>query len=281
MTCTPKRVAELTVVLVHDVPFVTLTVNGMPATFILDTGAERSIVTTAAAERLGLRPEVRISRQMRGIGGTVGLNLARMDSLEAAGDRLPDTTILVGASDFPRIGGETPDGLLGGDVLSDFDLDLDVPDRRLVFYDPAACPGAEPPWHPQATLAANRSLHDRLFFPVTLDGKALTAFIDTGAQNSVIDTSAALSTGVTQARLRGDPAAVARGASTQMVQLRRHQFGVLNVGGELVRDPSLLVTPLDLNDADIVLGMDFVASRRVWLSYQMPRVFVGRPLAGS
>jgi len=49
------------------------------------------------------------------------------------------------------------------------------------------------------------------------------------------------------------------------------------VGGDASRDPELVVADLSLRDADLVLGFDFIGSRRVWLSYGSRRIFLSRP----
>ena len=43
-----------------------------------------------------------------------------------------------------------------------------------------------------------------------------------------------------------------------------------------MRDPVIVVTRLGLQDADLILGADFLRSHRVWLSYGSHRVFIGR-----
>jgi hypothetical protein len=42
----------------------------------------------------------------------------------------------------------------------------------------------------------------------------------------------------------------------------------------VVRDPEIIVTDLKLSDADLVLGVDFLSSRRLWLSYGSHRIFL-------
>jgi hypothetical protein len=41
------------------------------------------------------------------------------------------------------------------------------------------------------------------------------------------------------------------------------------------RNPVMVVADLNLPDADVVLGIDFLRRRRVWLSYAAHRVFLG------
>jgi hypothetical protein len=45
----------------------------------------------------------------------------------------------------------------------------------------------------------------------------------------------------------------------------------------VVRNPEIIVTDLKLADADLVLGVDFLISRRLWLSYGSRRIFLANP----
>ena len=125
-------------------------------------------------------------------------------------------------------------------------------------------------------IEANRSLHDRLFFPVRLDGHALAALVDTGAQLTTLDGEAAAAIGVTAAALAHDPVTILRGAAAEAVRSWAHRFAELQIDGELLRDRTIMVTRLGLQDADLVLGADFLRWQRVWLSYATHRIFLER-----
>ena len=51
----------------------------------------------------------------------------------------------------------------------------------------------------------------------------------------------------------------------------------MEVGGEIVRNPALIVADVSLKDADLILGIDFLGSRRIWLSYGSQQIFLSRP----
>ena len=275
--CRPGRPVELAVTPMGNVPIVSLVVNGSPANFLFDTGAERTILTGPAARRLGVVPHYEYARRMRSLGGAVAGGDARLRTLDLGGRTLPDVRVLVGSVSLPMVGDTPIDGLLGADFLADFEVDLDLARRRVLLYQ-AACPIAAPAWSaPYATIRANRSLHDRLFFPVDLDGHRLAALIDTGAQLTAVDATSTAALGVTGASLARDPVATLRGAAAEVVKSRAHRFTQLDIDGEVLRDPVIVVASLGLQDADLVLGADFLRSRRVWLSYRSHLIFVGRP----
>ena len=82
---------------------VPLTVNGAGATFVLDTGAERSMVTPDAVQRLNLALDQWVGTTMHGVGGVVEHQNADPRSLTLGGVALQrhtithDTSLTVGA----------------------------------------------------------------------------------------------------------------------------------------------------------------------------------------
>jgi predicted aspartyl protease len=275
----PRREAELALRRIRGVPLVTATIDGAAAGLILDTGAEETVLTTAAAARLGLRGHYEYPRNLRSVSGGVATGEARLQSFVVGDATAADFIVLVGSLSLPSAEGVQPDGLLGGDFLSRFDVDLDLPDDRLTLYRHGCAP-SHPPWEGAYTaVSANRSINDRLFFPVDLDGHRFFAFIDTGAQISTIDTGAARALGISPTTLARDPVAVMRGVAPERIRARVHRFRWLRVGDATIRDPVMVVADLNLPDADIVLGLDFLRGRRVRFSYAARRIFLGSPEA--
>ncbi|HJU15897.1 MAG TPA: retropepsin-like aspartic protease [Stellaceae bacterium] len=275
--CPDRQPTELALGFSEGVPLVTVRIDRAPARMILDTGAEETVLSTAAAARLGLDAHYEYPRQLRSVSGGVVTGEAKIASLAAGSAGARDFIVLVGSLSLPGAGEDRPDGLLGGDFLSRFDVDLDLSGGRLTLYRPGCAP-ARPPWRmAYTTVAANRSLYDRLFFPVDLDGRKLFAFFDTGAQISAIDRRAVLGLGLPEGAIARDPVATMRGVSSAMVKVHAHRFRQLRIGDTVLRDPVLIVAGLNLSDADIVLGLDVLRGRRLWLSYAAHRVFLGLP----
>jgi predicted aspartyl protease len=275
--CRPVRLVELPVTPMGNVPTVTLRVNGAPVSFLFDTGAERTILSSAAAKRLRLNAHYEYARQMRSLGSAMSSGDARLASLGSGGLAMTNFRVLVGPVALPSVAGKPLDGLLGADFFTGFEVDLDLEHRRIILYEPPPCPITAPDWsRPFDTIEANRSLHDRLFFPVSLDGHQLAALIDTGAQLSTLDAESAVAIGVTETALARDPVTTLRGAAAEAVKSRAHRFAELQIAGERLRDQTIMVARLGLQDADLVLGADFLHWQRVWLSYGSHRIFVER-----
>jgi len=275
--CRPVRLVELQVMPMGNVPTVTLRVNGAPTSFLFDTGAERTIMTAAAAKRLGLQAHYEYERRMRSLGAAMASGDARLASLGLGGLEMSNFRVLVGPLLLPRIAGKPLDGLLGADFFTGFEIDLDLAHQRITLFEPPPCPVNAPPWNtPYIAITANRSLHDRLFFPVRLDGRSLAALIDTGAQLTTLDSDAAAALGLTETALAHDPVTTLRGAAAEPVKSRAHRFAELAVGGEVLHDQTIMIAKLGLQDADLVLGANFLRWQRVWLSYVSHRIFLER-----
>ncbi len=123
----------------HDVPIdliaghllVTVQVNGADATFILDTGADRTLMGEDAVRRLGLERSGWVASTVRGLGGYEERPNALPRSLRLGGVTLRrrtlngDTSVTVGPLPVTEIAGQPIAGLLGRDFLAPFDLDIE------------------------------------------------------------------------------------------------------------------------------------------------------------
>jgi hypothetical protein len=67
-----------------------------------------------------------------------------------------------------------------------------------------------------------------------------------------------------------------RGVAGEQLAARVHRFSQLEIGVETIPNPEIVVTDVMLSDADLVLGIDFLKSRRLWLSYGSQQLFLSR-----
>ena len=111
--------------------------NGVSLTLIVDTGADRTVISPEAIERAGLAGQPERTIQVVGVTGAATARLVTLPLLDVAGARigplpvvvytLPATFLAAGSGGSPA---GTVDGLLGRDVLDAFTLSVDAASGR-------------------------------------------------------------------------------------------------------------------------------------------------------
>jgi predicted aspartyl protease len=254
-------------------------IGGKWVTLLVDTGAERTVLSGDAVARLGLERDQKTVTRSTGVGGVFTANDAIIPGLVLGGVRFPVTRVSVGQFRFGP--GLTADGLLGSDVLLAFDLDIDVPGRTLTLYRPRQCPDDTPPWHePFARVTGVKALRDRLLIPLDLDNVEGMGILDTGAQATTIGVRMAHRLGLTPEVLSSDPIVQHHGAGPGSQEARLHRFGLLQIGPAAAVDPILSVLPVDAGVGDALVGEDFIDGRRIWLSFSSRDVFIATSQPG-
>ena len=259
-------------------------INGTTVMGILDTGAQTSAVTDALVARLGLLGDPRNGTLMSGVGGEgVAQSDAVVDRFDLAGFD-PGTghypVISLPISDPPESTDAAPLGaLIGADLLSHFDLDLDVANHRLVLYDPDRCQGPLPDWTVPATAVPLDTLWSgRLQLPVRIDAREMQALLDSGATMSVLDLPAAEKLGVTPEMLAREKGGEGFGAAGVNFRRVPYTFRTLEVGGERITAPRISVLDRSLRETDMLLGLDWLRLHHVWISYHRHILFIAQPV---
>ena len=255
----------------QGVPLVEAHIGDITLHLILDTGSTGIVLTNAAARAAGLGSDSRTILTSQGIGGTVRSFAGRLRGFRIGAIAVPDHEFQV----TPTL--PSADGLFGQSVLSVFEVDLDIRDRVATLYAGRLCPTTSiPPWDfPYSTLDAGNSERGRFLIPVTMQGRTITALVDTGTAVTTIARDVAIGLGVTDAMLAAAPQTRLTGIGADTPSAALHQFDAIRIGDESF-NAALLVGPRVDPHIDMVLGSDFLAGRRVWLSYARKRVYIGR-----
>jgi predicted aspartyl protease len=266
--------------LAHKAGFLALPadINGQAVSLLLDTGADAGLVTPQIARQLALPSHSMQRTLLQGTGGNGGwarivtihsLMLGRLNIIDQA---MPGGPLPAAPNMVPPVA-----GLLGGDILSAFDIEIDLPDDRLAFYRASlSCgPGGLPPWSGAYDTVPLQRIGRRLVATVLLDGQPVRALVDTGARSTILDTETAARLGIGPDVLARDPGGIGGGIDMQPVEYRWHRFRSLQVGPEVINRPVLTVLP-HVDATEMLLGADFFQARRVWLSYATSRMFIRR-----
>jgi hypothetical protein len=261
---------------------VTVQVNDAPAIFILDTGADRTLMGDDVVRRLGLQRSEWVASTVLGLGGYEQRPNALPRSLSLGGATLRrrtvtgDTSVTVGPLPVSEIAGRPIAGLLGRDFLSPFDLDMNLPAHKLTLYDVAGCTAGFLPWStPYAAIPAITPMGAALVVQVAVNGQPMRALLDTGASASLIAAPGMFRLGLTPQMLTNDPGVNGSGVGPHPVFMRHRRFAELRVGPVITTNPMLWVAPVHIVPiVDMLLGADWLQSQHVWLSFATKQMFV-------
>ena len=95
-----------------------------PITLILDTGSDRTLVTPAALQRLGISTENGPRGILKGVTGTSHVDAVWVNSVEVGEARVGPILIIAHDADL-----KAADGLLGRDFLAHFNVTIDSKER--------------------------------------------------------------------------------------------------------------------------------------------------------
>jgi hypothetical protein len=107
---------------------VSAALNGVPLRLIVDTGADRTLISPAAMARAGVDLSTGTPVQIRGVTGDAAATLVRVPRLDLAGTQVGPVAVVV-----HTLTADGVDGLLGRDVLDAFTVTVDAAARRAVL----------------------------------------------------------------------------------------------------------------------------------------------------
>jgi predicted aspartyl protease len=155
---------------------VPVTIDGAgPFHFIVDTGADRTVVSRELADRLAL--EEAGAALLYSIAGVSRVSTVVLEKLNIAGITVP--RIKAPALSEANLGAQ---GLLGIDSLKNRRIIMDFDAQTLTIAEP----GAREPIDPDTIVVTARSRFGQLVLvDASIDGVAVTVIIDSGAQSTI------------------------------------------------------------------------------------------------
>ena len=277
--CRVERRATVPVTRAGNLLLVPASINGTVMDFVLDTGAERSVIGLAAADRLHLARDEWVSTDIIGAGGRDRRRLGRPQSFSLGGMALrrhtvaADNSVVVGPVQ-DQVDGHPIAGLLGEDFLSPFDLDLDIGAGKLTLYSVSGCAGRFLPWTEHYTaIAAWRPVRNILMLPMRIGGTTMQAELDSGASVTTLTLPGMVALGLVAGG--GD---TVRGFGAGSLAARTQHFPAVQIGDMPAAAADLVVAPIHtLRSVGALLGADWLAKWHVWVSWATDQVFVAAP----
>jgi clan AA aspartic protease (TIGR02281 family) len=248
-------------------------INGTPATILIDTGAFDTVLTSTGAERRKL-PMRATGQYAKGIGGETAIHLAQVDAFSAG-------PLQIGRSWMPVLAefGHPPDydALIGAPFLLQADMEVSLATKTLRFFRPSNCSGASLAYWDEAAMEipfeASNDPSPNPQFTVLVNGKKMRAMIDTGSASTVIGLAAAQRAGLQLNAPGVTRVGDSTGIGASRVARWSTSFATFQIGDEIVRNAQVGV--IDWNGhVDILLGADFLRAHRVLIAMSQQKIYL-------
>ena len=273
--CSMKEVFRASVTLVDGHPTIPVQLNGETVDFMVDSGASRSTIDLTTAKSLKLPLSAAPANLViSGVGGKSTPQQTMVSAVTIAGASFSDSPFLV----QPLSGMN----LLGQTLLGYADAEYDLPHDSVRVIKATDCAGETLAYWAAASQAISvtsleapgRGRVDRTIGPATINGQRMRAVYDTGSPRSVLTLAAAARAGITPDSPGVAPGQFVYGAGDRTVRTWSATFASVNIGGEVHRNVRLLFGDLPLGGADMLLGVDFFQSHRVYVANSQHRIYI-------
>lgn len=271
------KVAELPVHMVGLRAMATVGINDQDVPLMVDTGASFSFLNEAAAAQLKLATHRAPNLVVRGLTGRVSARLATVERLKLSRGTLPDVDFIVGGNEM----GSGAMGVIGRDLLNLGDTEYDLAHGmiRFVFPNDDCAKANMAYWaaDPAGVMSVDL-LHDfdrpfgrqALRATAKLNGKDIDVVFDSGA-TTIVSLDAANRVGVKEAAMT--PNGLMHGAGKGAARQWTGPFDRFELGGEQIDHNRLQVGEFEMDDGEMLLGVDFFLSHHLYVSTQQKKMY--------
>ena len=270
--CPLKVYAQLDMIdLENGLPVVPVKIEDRDLYFLLDTGGLVNTVSPRLVRDLNLQTQP-TTRPVYGLGMAMNsyVTLKNFSLGPIQGD---DMQFLVQQIEIPGVA-----GALSPETMRKFDVDFDFAGGKFGIYSSDHCPGRVTYWTKDSPIVVpmtvDKSGHVR--FIIHLDGKAMTAALDTGSVTSVMSIRAAskiLAIDENTDGIREVTQSINRVSRTIYV----YPFQSLSIDSLMIDKPSIMILKDDdtnLLGTDLVLGVDALRRFHVYIAYQEGKLYL-------
>ena len=257
-------------------PAVDGTINGTPATMLVDTGAFDTQLTMNGVNKRDLVPQM-TGRIAEGVGGFSRLYAARVQEITLGPTKSRRSSFLSVIGDANL----TPafDAIIGAPLLLQADLEVDLGAKQIRFFRQRDCDKTDLGiWKEETIVVPFETTADRSpnpHFTVKVNGKNLDAIIDTGAHHTTMTAYAAKRLGIDLKGPDVKRAGYMVGVGSERAPHWTTTFKSIEIGNEAIRDAEIgiLDAQSDLN-TDILIGQDFLRAHRVLFAMSQRKLYI-------
>lgn len=168
-------------------PVVQLFVNGKgPYPFVVDTASTTTAIFQNLAKDLGLQTEPNQSARVFSLAGVESHPIATLERVDIGNLTFESVEVVI-FEDWESLP-DTPGGILGSDVLSNFFLLIDNQSRMMSLYDAETPPSQLVRYWNQSTITTDNFGFDGgvlYLLEATTTGRSFPLIVDTGAETSI------------------------------------------------------------------------------------------------
>jgi predicted aspartyl protease len=284
--CALKQVASLPMHYVNREILVDVETNDTPSSFMVDTGADYSLIGRALAARLNLGIRT-TGGATYGVAGAAQTYVATVPALRL-GKMIARNQPFFVDSNLGDGRDNRPAGIFGADFLGMYDFEVDLIGEKFNLYLHDHCPDQVVYWDNEyfkLPFSRGEGRTPRIDISVSVDGHPLRGMLDTGAYRTAIRLASARSKLNYSEATAGDPTVTISGVgSTAEIVGHTHRFTSLEFGPITLRNPSIDVLPMDFGKGgaaptgshinsmrteqpEIIVGMDVISKLHLYVDY--------------
>ena len=278
VACELVKVAEAPLFVLGNHYATSITLNEATRPIIVDTGAAFTNLTPRVVDEFKLKTDALAKpTAVFGIGQTQAvLNQNVIVPVFGLGGLVyRDRSTVVSDMAFGKTAEGQAIGLLGDDIMSNFDVEFDFPSGKLAFYHTFQCYASFAPWAGEFVMVPFDHHDAKLVIDVVLDQERTRAIVDTGNNVSFVSRQSSALWDVSDSELRETHVVSTspfNGGTSSSV--KSYTFETVGMGGKTYHQMRMNVVDVDLLVGTANLGLDYWRTRKVWISYSRNWMFI-------
>lgn len=261
------------------IPTTTVLINNQKVSMGIDTGAQQTVLAPDLVRRLKLQMDLHNYTNIFGTSGHTKAPNVFVDTLTFGNNSynhlsLPVVSLELSSSQA-RLTSPPLDGLIGVDILSQYDLEFDFSHNNISLYRPTICTNFSPPWHHKFdTIPAVITPSHRIMIPIKVEDHTITAIFDTGASGERLAPQSINRAGLIKEKVERDLLQTGSGVGGGAYKAPVHNFKYITVGNNTYSHIKFDIVDLGSTESDALLGEDYISTRHFWLSYANSILFI-------
>ncbi len=244
----------------------------------VDTGAATTVLKASVATELSIKqdPVAAHARPAAGIGQKTGdFHLNVIPSTLAFGSLVLHNRSITVATMDENSDEANSIGLLGDDILSQYDVEFDFPEHKLTFYREIGCYDTFVPWMGSFATVPFDHRDSKVTIDIILNQERTQAIVDTGNNMSFVSKSASALWGSYKSDIAPQKGSMRSPLNhARPFPLSAYRFSRVVIGGDVFDARNMNVVDVDFPLASANIGLDYWSSRKVWISYPRGWIFV-------